>query len=114
MYGRKNALIIGGSSETVSIFSSKYDTELISSIQFLESILFSFKPDVVVLDCVYDADIRRIRKIESLALVPIIVLAEDMAYVSLFETICLVPNVFVCNTTLLSNKNIQKKHHFRG
>ena len=67
MYG-KRILIVGTDTNAVHAFSMDFEIELVSSVSFIDTVLFSFMPDIIVLDSMYDADIRSIRENPKLSL----------------------------------------------
>lgn len=103
MYGKKNVLVIGGNTSALNAFSSRYDTEIISSVHFIDTVLFTFVPDLIVFDSVYDADVRAVRSHERLTWVPVLILLEDISYLANFKLISETPGVILCNTSVSGN-----------
>ena len=92
----------------VHAFSGDFEIELVSSVSFIDTVLFSFMPDIIVLDSMYDADIRSIRENPKLSRVPVLLVAENVSYLKNFSQILGIPYLLVCNSAILSNKDFQE------
>ncbi|MBR7080758.1 MAG: helix-turn-helix transcriptional regulator [Treponema sp.] len=106
MYGKK-ILIVGTDTNAVHAFSKDFEIELVSSVSFIDTVLFSFMPDIIVLDSMYDADIRSIRENPKLSRVPVLLVAENVSYLKNFSQILGIPYLLVCNSAILSNQAFQ-------
>ncbi|MBR6153624.1 MAG: hypothetical protein IKQ43_04225, partial [Treponema sp.] len=106
MYGKK-ILIVGTDTNAVHAFSKDFEIELVSSVSFIDTVLFSFMPDIIVLDSMYDADIRSIRENPKLSRVPVLLVAENVPYLKNFSQILGIPYLLVCNSAILSNQAFQ-------
>ena len=106
MYGNR-ILIVGTDTNAVHAFSNDFEIELVSSVSFIDTVLFSFMPDIIVLDSMYDADIRSIRENPRLSKTPVLLVAENVSYLKNFSQIIKIPYVLLCNSAILSNKDFQ-------
>lgn len=103
----KNILIVGSDSNAIHAFSADFEIELVSSVSFIDTVLFSFMPDIIVLDSVYDADIRSVRTNPKLSKVPVLLVAENISYLKNFNQLLVIPYMLLCNSAILSNGDFQ-------
>ena len=106
MYHRRKVVFIGSSSNLLNALSGDYDTEVISSISFLDTLLFSFIPDMIIFDSMYDVDLLPIRKNPKLSFIPILVVAENFCFMNDFPSLLQVPGVMLCNQNTTYNEGI--------
>ena len=109
MFSRKKILIIGTESRLAPFFSDECDIEVISSPAFIPAMLYGFVPDLIVVDSVYDIDIRIIRVNEKLVFTPILILADDMHLLANLERISDFPRIMLCATTFLKEDKVRKR-----
>lgn len=105
MYNRKKVLFVGQNNSLLSLISMNNDTEVISSIKFLDSILFSFIPNLIVFNTLDDADIVAVRKNERLSFVPLLIVLENFDGFSAISSVSSFPKVLLCNTAVAQKKD---------
>ncbi len=106
MPSKRKIIFIGTSSSLLPIYAQYYDTEVISSVRFLDTLLFNFIPDMIIFDSVYDIEMRPIRRNEKLSFVPVLILAENLNDLNNFLELSQVPRVLLCNTAVVQNEKI--------
>lgn len=106
MYGKK-ILIVGADTNALHAFSGDFEMELVSSVSFIDSILFTFMPDIIVLDSMFDVDVRSIRTNPKLSRTPVLLVAENISYFKNFSQIISLPYLLLCNSAILSNQDFQ-------
>ena len=109
MFSRKKILIIGTDSRLAPFFSGDCDIEVISSPAFIPALLYGFIPDLIVVDSVYDIDIKVIRANEKLIFTPILILADDMQIFANLGKISDFPRVMLCSTSFLKEEKVRKR-----
>ena len=109
MFSRKKILIIGTDSRLAPLFSDECDIEVISSATFIPSLLYGFVPDLIVVDSVYDIDIKIIRINETLIFTPILILADNMQLLANLGKISDFPRVMLCATSFLQEQKVRSR-----
>ena len=84
MIASKKIVIVTQDSKIAKLFPSECQMEIVSSINFLDTMLYGFVPDLIVIDSVYDVDIQQIRKNENFTYVPFLVLSENLSLLTKF------------------------------
>ena len=74
-----------------------FETEVLSSVNFLDALQGSFVPDLVIISSVEKADIPFIRKNPALSNVPVLVIQESFKELNNLNSIADFPKVFICN-----------------
>ncbi|WP_407398181.1 helix-turn-helix transcriptional regulator [Treponema sp.] len=95
----KKIIFIGTQSSLLKILAKDNETEVISSVSFLETLAMRFLPDLIVADFLTAESIMQIRKTERFAFIPILLSAEKITMNEVNATIAF-PNIIVCNSTL--------------
>ena len=95
----KKIIFIGSQNPLLKVLAKENETEVISSISFLESLSMRFLPDLIVAEALSSDDIMQIRKTEKFAFIPILITAEKFTDE---ETLAVLPfpNILICNSTI--------------
>jgi len=104
MYGKKKILFVGTDQKMLVCLSRDYDTEVISSVKILDSILFNFIPDMLVFDSLEDLDIKWVRKYEKLRSVPIMVISDSFDGFGNESQVSDFHGTILCNTAVAMTK----------
>lgn len=104
MYGRKKILFVGTDQKMLVCLSRDYDTEVISSVRILDSILFNFIPDMLVFDSLEDLDVKAVRRYEKLRNVPIMVISDSFNGFGNESLVADFPRTILCNTAIALGK----------
>lgn len=107
-FRRKKVLFVGSDNNLLKFFSGDNDTEVISSITFLDTVLFNFLPDLIVFVSSYELNLKFVRENPKLCKVPVLVVAENFVFFSDFLELCNVPGVLVLNNFFISEEGIKK------
>ncbi len=100
MLAKKKILFIGSDTSLLASFAESASAEVISSVSFIDTILFSFVPDLIICSSVYDINPLVIRENKKLTFVPILILAEHIQELTSFEKILRSPRTLVCSRTV--------------
>ena len=93
----KKIIFIGIQSPLLKILAKENETEVISSINFLESLAMRFLPDLIIADTLTSQDIMFIRKTERFAFIPILIAAEKFSEEEI-ESALSYSNILLCNS----------------
>ena len=104
MLSQKKILFIGTDTRILSSFDDSTESEVISSVQFLDTVLFAFMPNLIICNSVYDIDPLVIRRNPKLTFVPVLVLAERIQDLTNFEKLLQAPHVLLCNQSVFPNR----------
>ena len=104
----RNILFIGTELTQLRNWSGDDRTEVISSINFLDAVIMSFMPDLIVFDSMKNTDVKKIRENEKLVRVPVLIIEKSFAEVNNLNAIADYPKVLICN------KNIAETPEFFG
>lgn len=105
----KKIIIVSQDSKVSKFFPSECQMEIVSSINFLDTGIFGFAPDLIVVDSIYDVDILKIRKNENLSFVPVLILSDNLSMIKKFSDIVFCPRVMICSKFVLENDKIKKR-----
>ena len=109
MYGRKKILFIGSDQKMLPLLSQTYDTEVVPSVKIADTILFNFIPDMIIFDSTEDADIKLLRKRESLLKIPVLIISESFDGFPRNASLLGFSNVLLCNTAVARTKPFLKR-----
>ena len=109
MIASKKIVIVTQDSKIAKLFPSECQMEIVSSINFLDTMLYGFVPDLIVIDSVYDVDIQQIRKNENFTYVPFLVLSENLSLLTKFFDMLNLPRVMLCSSHVLENQKVKKR-----
>lgn len=101
----KKVLLINTDEKILRLFSSRgWETEVLSSVNFFDSISGTFIPDLIVISSLSEAKIGDLRKNELLYFVPVVILAESFAEENNFNSITNYQKIIVCNKVIMENE----------
>jgi len=100
----RNILFIGTELTHLNNWSSEDRTEVISSINFLDAVIMSFMPDLIIFDSMKNTDVKKIRENEKLVRVPVVIIEKSFAEVNNLNPIADYPKVLICNKELAETK----------
>ncbi|MDO4507636.1 MAG: AraC family transcriptional regulator [Spirochaetales bacterium] len=95
----KKIIFIGTQSPLLKILAKENETEVISSINFLESLAMRFLPDLIIADSLTAEDIMNIRKTERFAFIPILIASERFSEEEI-EAYLSYSNILACNCSV--------------
>lgn len=95
----KKIIFIGTQSSLLKILSKENDTEVISSINFLETLAMSFLPNLIIAETLTQDEIMYIRKIDRFTFIPILVTTEKFTKEEINALISF-PNIILCNSNV--------------
>lgn len=93
-------LVVGTDSKLAGQFPRDAVVELVSSVAFIEPLLFSFLPDLIVFDSIFSADVDALRKNEKLISVPVLIISRNLIYQENLERLVQAPRVVLFNSAL--------------
>ena len=105
----KNILFIGTELTHLKNWSEDDRTEVISSINFLDSVIMSFTPDLIIFDSMNNTDVRKIRESEKLVRVPVLIIEKSFAEVNNLNLISDYPKVLICNKEIAQTVEFYKR-----
>jgi AraC-like DNA-binding protein len=100
----KKIIFVGSHPQLLKIFSAENETQVISSISFLQNLTMRFVPDLIVFADFPDADIFEIRRNEKLAFVPILIAAENFRELNNLNSVSNFSNVLICNSSVAASE----------
>ncbi len=104
MYGRKKILFVGTDQKMLVCLSRDYETEVISSVRILDTILFNFIPDLLVFDSLEDLDVKSVRRNDKLRNVPVMVISDSFDGFGNERLVSDFPRTILCNTEVAMQK----------
>ncbi len=97
-YSKPSKIIfIGSNQELLLCLAKENETEVVSSVSFLQNLIVRFVPDLIVFDSIKNADIKSVREIEKLLKVPILIASENFEELNNLNSIVIYPRVLMCN-----------------
>ena len=105
----KKIAIVSQNSKVTEYFPMDCQIEIVSSIQFLDSVLYGFVPDLIVVDSIYDIDVLQIRKNKNFFDIPLLILSENLSFLTKFFDLLNFPRIMLCSTNFLENPKIKKR-----
>lgn len=95
----KKIIFIGSQNPLLKVLAKENETEVISSISFLESLSMRFLPDLIVAEMLSRDDIMQIRKTERFAFIPILITTEKFTEEEI-KAVIPFPNILMCNSII--------------
>lgn len=102
-YFSKHKIVYIGNGRPRIEWMDQDNTEFVSSINFLTSILYRWMPELIVFDSLERADIPLLRQNEKLARVPVLILQHDFDNVNDLSGFEIFPRLFFCNYAVSSS-----------
>lgn len=107
VWKKKKIIFIGNQFPLLNILSKENETEVVSSINFLENLVMQFAPDLIVSEPLSQKEIMHLRKIPRLAFVPILETTEKFTpeETNSAESFS---NVILCNSSVCCTPSFVK------
>lgn len=96
-YKQKKIIFIGSNQNLLKILGKENQTEVISSVSFLQNLIENFTPDLIIFDNVKTADIEAVRENEKLLSVPVLIVSSDFSELNNLNNITIFPRTIICN-----------------
>ncbi|MBQ1662746.1 MAG: helix-turn-helix transcriptional regulator [Treponema sp.] len=109
MLASKKIVIVTQDSKIARHFPSDCQMEIVSSIKFLDTMLYGFVPDMIVVDSVYDVDVQQIRRNENFSYTPILILSENLSLLTHFSQMLNLPRLMLCSSHVIENQKVKKR-----
>ncbi len=100
----KKIVFVGNASSLIKFFAQGNETELVSSISFLNTIAVRFKPDLIVFETLSSADIAEIRKNALLKEAVILIAEENFNQYNNLSTVASFSRIIMCNTCIVKKE----------
>lgn len=94
---QKKIIFIGSNQNLLKILGKENQTEVISSVSFLQNLIENFTPDLIIFDNVKTANIEAVRGNENLLSVPILIVSADFSELNNLNNITIFPRIIICN-----------------
>lgn len=109
MVASKKIVIITQDSKIARFFPQECQIEILSSVKFIDTMVYGFLPDLIVIDSVYDVDVLQIRSNENFVFIPVLLLSENVSLFTHFSEMLNLPRVMLCSSHVLGNENVRKR-----
>ena len=122
-YSKPKRIIFAGCSlKILKAFGEGNETEVVSSVSFMNTISPRFMPDLIVTGISSVYDIREIRSSPLLKNIPVLVCGENFQQLSNLSSLVSFPSVLMCNECVALKKEfitrlnrvLEKKEKFSG
>lgn len=91
-------LHVGGEVLRINPWLHENNSESISSIHFLDTVIGRFPPDLLIFDSLDEADVKKIRNHKRLFFVPVLVVQRSFETAKNLDELFQCPNVLLCNS----------------
>lgn len=95
----KKIIFIGTQGALLKKIAKENETEVISSINFLETLSMRFIPDLIVTEFLSKEDIMKIRKIDKFTFIPILLATENFTKEEIEATLSF-QRILICNSVI--------------
>ena len=95
MIASKKIVIVTQDSKIIRHFPSECQLEVVSSIKFLDTMIYGFIPDLIVVDSIYDFDVQQLRRNENFRFIPVLILSENLSLLTRFSDMLNLPRVMI-------------------
>ena len=109
MIASKKIVIVTQDSKIIRHFPSECQLEVVSSIKFLDTMIYGFIPDLIVVDSIYDFDVQQLRRNENFRFIPVLILSENLSLLTRFSDMLNLPRVMICSLHLIENPEVKKR-----
>ena len=100
MYRQKKILFIGNDTKLLARHSADAQTEVVSSISFVDAITQRFIPDLIIFDSFRENDVQILRRNEKFLLIPVLIVADSFSQLNNLNSISSFPRVILCNRSV--------------
>ncbi len=108
---QKKVLLIGRNNSLLPILSN-YEVEVISSVSFLDSVLFNFLPDLIIFDSLLGIsvnDIRLVRREKRICTALILIIFDSCLGEGIITAISQFPRILLCHEIIAKTPNFLNK-----
>lgn len=101
----RKIIFVGSESKLIKLWAKDNETEVVSSVSFLNTLVQRFFPDLIVFDSVKNLNVMEIRKNQNLSTVPVLVVQESFKELDNLNFLTGFPGIILCNeSAALSEK----------
>ena len=107
-FSKLNLLYIGSAKPELDWLTDE-NSQAISSVSFLGTILYQKFPDLIIYESLLSMDLQKLWKNERLLPVPVLVLQHDFDNVEDLVNVANRPRILMCNTSVAADKRFSEK-----